>query len=132
MNSLPEARKFSTSHIWIEMEDEFTGKCGITEKYLEILDIIEFVEFPEVDIEVRMGEKVGAAESERAFFDIYSPVSGRIIELNRMLENDPSILNSDPYGNGWIFKIDVKEPNEFRGLMDEYEYNEYLENGGDI
>ncbi len=132
MNLIPDTRKFTSSHIWIEMEDEFIGRCGITEKYLDTIDRIEFILFPEADMEVRMGEKVGAAESEKALFTIHTPVSGRIVELNRLIEDDPSIINSDPYGAGWIYRIDVKEPNEFRDLMDEDQYIEYLEHGRDI
>lgn len=132
MNSIPENRKYSRLHIWIEMEDEFIGRCGVTEEYLDSMGTIEFIEFPEIDMAVRMGEKVGAAESGKAFLAIHSPVSGRIVELNNVLEKDPSILNSDPCGNGWIYKIDVKEPGEFRDLMDEDRYLEYLEDEGDI
>ncbi|HOD16194.1 MAG TPA: glycine cleavage system protein H [Spirochaetota bacterium] len=132
MNSIPDARKYTSSHMWIEMEDEFIARCGIADKYLYKMDIIEFVDFPDVDIVVRMGEKVGIAESDKDIFEIHSPVSGRIVELNKLLEKDPSLINSDTYGEGWIYKIDVKEPNELRDLMHEDQYYEFLERGGDI
>jgi glycine cleavage system H protein len=132
MNTIPDVRKYTGSHMWVEMEDAFIARCGIAEKYLEKIDVIKFVEFPDVDILVRMGEKVGFAESDKDIFEIHSPVSGRIVELNKLIENDPSIINSDPYGDGWIYKIDIKEPNELRDLMYEDQYYEFLERGGDI
>jgi glycine cleavage system H protein len=132
MKDIPETRRFTRWHVWIEMEDDFIGRCGIADRYLEIIDIIEFVEFPDMDIEVRREEQVALAESEKAFFGVLSPVSGRITEINSLLERDPSRINADPYGEGWIYKIDVKEPNELHDLMDEAHYNSYMDNGGDI
>jgi glycine cleavage system H protein len=132
MKAIPGTRRFARWHVWIEMEDDFIGRCGIADRYLEILDIIEFIDFPDVDIEVRREEKVGQAESEKAFFDVLSPVSGRIIEINSVLERDFSRINADPYGEGWIYKIDVKEPNELYDLMDETRYNAFMDEGGDI
>ena len=114
------------------MEDEFIGRCGITDRCLERIDSIVFVEFPEVNMEVRMGERVAFVESYSAFFDMVSPVSGRITEINTFLEHNPTIINRDPYGEGWIYKIDIKEPNEISELMTSDEYNDYSDGGGDI
>jgi len=132
MNSIPEEIKYSREHIWIEMEDEFIGRCGLTEQCQEKLDRILFVEFPEVNMEVRMGEKVARVESNKAFFDVISPVSGRIIEINSVVLTNPAVINMDPLQKGWIYKIDVKEPTEFDELMDAHEYNDYIEMAGDI
>jgi glycine cleavage system H protein len=132
MKSIPETRRYARWHIWIEMEDDFIGRCGITDRYLDIIDIVEFIDFPDVDMEVRREEKVGMAESQKAFFGILSPVSGRITEINSFLDTAPSLINTDPYEEGWIFKIEVKEPGELRDLMDEIQYNAYMDDGRDI
>jgi glycine cleavage system H protein len=132
MKSIPETRRYARWHIWIEMEDDFIGRCGIADRYLDIIDSIQFIDFPDVDMKVRREEKVGVAESAQAFFNIISPVSGRIIEVNSILETEPSLINTDPYGEGWIFKIDVKDPNELHDLLEEVQYNSYMDEGGDI
>jgi glycine cleavage system H protein len=129
MDSIPENRKYTINHIWIVMEDEFIGRCGISDMYLEKLDIIEFVEFPEIDWEVRMGGKIGVVESGKAFFNITAAVSGRIVDINRNLEMSPSDINTDPYGEGWIYKIDVNKPAEFLELLDERQYMDYITRG---
>lgn len=132
MHSIQGEKKYSRDHIWIEMEDNFIGRCGLTEQCREKLDRILFVEFPDVDMEVRMGEKVAFVESNEAFFDVISPVSGRIIEINSVVLTNPAVINTDPLQKGWIYKIDVKEPTEFDELMYLHEYNDYVEMAGDI
>jgi glycine cleavage system H protein len=132
MKSIPEEIKYTRLHIWIDMDDEFTGRCGISERRIATLDFITFIDFPEVNLEVRQGEKVAFVESDKAFFDVFSPVSGRITEINRDLEFTPGLINQDPLGEGWIYKIDVKEPNEFYELMNFDEYSDYLVMEGDI
>jgi glycine cleavage system H protein len=132
MFSLPDEKKYSRDHIWIEMDDEFIGRCGLSEQCSEKLDRILFVEFPEVNMEVRMGEKVARVESNKAFFDLISPVSGLIIEINSTVLTNPALINTDPLQNGWIYKIDVKEPTEFDELLDIVEYSDYIEMAGDI
>ncbi len=132
MKTVPEERKFSPQHVWIKMQDEFAGRCGISDGKQTGLGTIVFVVFPETGIEVRAGEKVGTLESEKDFFSINTPVSGVIIEINRNLESNPDLINSDPYGDGWIYAIDVKEPNEFHDLLDDSEYEDVLLSEGDI
>lgn len=114
------------------MDDEFIGRCGLSEQFLEKLDRIIFIEFPDVGIEVRRGEKVARLESHIAFFDVISPVSGRITEINQEVLINPGILNTDPLKDGWIYKIEVKEPNEFTELMFTEEYSDYIVLSGDI
>ncbi len=108
------------------MDDDFTGRCGISEYLLEKLEHIVFVDPPEIGMEVRIDKEVGTIESQAMIRPIISPVSGRIVEINRELELAPDIINSDPMGAGWIYRIDVKEPNEFRELMDSVTYEEFL------
>ena len=132
MYTIPDVKKYSTNHVWVEMEDEFIGRCGLSEQCQEKLDRIIFVEFPEIDMEVRRGEKVARLESHIAFFDVISPVSGRIMEINQEVLINPGIINTDPLRDGWIYKIDVKEPNEFGELMFTEEYSDYIVLSGDI
>ncbi len=132
MKPISEERMYDQGHGWIEMEDDFIGRCGISEQYLKNIDIVEFVEFPDVDVEVKREEHVAILESAIDYFKYRSPVSGRIIEINRKLEIQPGLINIDPYGEGWIYKIDVKEPREFDELMHDDEYKVYVESSRDI
>ncbi len=110
------------------MEDDFIGRCGVSEQYLATLGPIEFIDFPDIDAEVKRGEPVALLESATHYFKYLSPVSGRITEINQLLEGTPGIINTDPYGDGWLYKIDVKEPIEFDDLLPEDEYIGDMEN----
>jgi glycine cleavage system H protein len=132
MRTVPEERKFSADHVWITMEDEFIGRCGISDRRQDTLGDIVFVHLPEADIEVKAGEKVVLIESVRDLFTVQSPVSGLITDINKLLYGNPGIINTDPYGDGWIYKIDVKEPSEFHDLMNDDEYHDFIQFGGDI
>lgn len=132
MIKIPEGRRYSSRHIWIEMDDEFIGRCGITEECLADLGYISFVDFPEVNMEIRAGEKVARLESDIDLIDLPAPVSGVIAEINSELETSPTTINRDPYGDGWIYRVEVKEPVEFLDLMDQNEYDDFLISGGDI
>jgi len=126
MSSIPEGYRYTEEHEWIFMEDEFTALCGITDHAQEMLTDIVFVELPEIDLEVKKGDQVAVVESVKAVSDVYSPVSGRITSVNANLEGSPDLINSDPHGEGWIFKIEVKNPDEFNKLMDHNAYAEHV------
>ena len=127
MTSIPDEKRFSLNHIWIDMEDDFTGRCGITEQCLEKIGDVVYVGLPEINVEIRMDEKIGIIETNTSIFDIKSPVSGRITAVNRELELTPDRINTDPFDLGWIFEIYVKEPNEFTDLFDFDAYREKIE-----
>jgi len=129
MSSIPEDLKYTKDHEWIRIIDDFTGVCGITDHAQEMLTDIVFVELPEIDIETGMGEQIAVVESVKAVSDVYSPVSGKIIEVNLEIEDSPELINSDPYGNGWIFKIEIKKPDELDELMDSNQYSNHVETG---
>ena len=108
------------------MDDEFIGRCGISAACQERLGGVLFVEFPDTDIPVRAGEKVARVESDSDIFDVRTPVTGVIVEVNRDLEDDPGLIDRDPHGNGWVFMIDVSRVTEFDDLLTQREYEEYV------
>lgn len=127
MSLIPDELKYTEQHEWLMMTEDYTGIVGITDYAQDKLTEIVFVELPEKDTEVKQGEQIAVVESVKAISDIFSPVSGRIVEVNRELEDSPELINSDPYGDGWICKLDVKDRNEFDDLMDSHAYSEHLE-----
>ncbi|HNU91431.1 MAG TPA: glycine cleavage system protein GcvH [Spirochaetota bacterium] len=127
MSHIPDDLKYTKDSEWIRMDDEFTATCGITDHAQEMLTDIVFVELPEPGMEVAGGEQVAVVESVKAVSNVYSPVSGRISEVNRALEGSPELLNGDPYGEGWMFKIEMKAPRELDGLMDAAAYAAHIE-----
>jgi len=127
MSSIPEDIKYTEDHEWIRMEDEFQGVCGITDYAQEMLTDIVFVELPDEEIEVNQGDQVGVVESVKAVSDIHSPVTGRIVKVNKSLEDSPELINSDPYEEGWIFVIEIKKKNEMESLMDFKDYEKKID-----
>jgi glycine cleavage system H protein len=121
---------YSRDHTWIRMEDEFTGACGITDQAQEILSFASFVDLPETEQEVRVGEECALVESHRDIFRFRVPAAGRITEVNEALIENPELINSDPYGDGWIIKVEVKFLSELQDLMDEEGYRDFVELGG--
>ena len=129
MSNIPENLKYTKTHEWIDVQDTYAGVCGITDHAQEMLTDIVFVELPEVGIEVKAGQQVAVVESVKAVSDVYAPISGRITEVNKLLEDKPELLNSDPYGEGWIYKIDIKDKYELDELMDAAAYAEHVAQG---
>jgi glycine cleavage system H protein len=127
MSLIPDELRYTEQHEWIQMTEDYIAIVGITDYAQEQLSDIVFVELPEKDMEVKQGEQIGVVESVKAISDIFSPVSGRIVEVNREIEDNPELINNDPYGDGWICKIDIKDINEFYDLMDANEYSELVE-----
>ena len=114
MSDIPKDLKYTEEHEWVRMEGS-VGVCGITDYAQEMLTDIVYVELPEVDIEIGQGEQVAVVESVKAVSDVYAPLSGTIVEINEELEDSPEMVNDDPYGEGWIFKIEVEDDNEQEG-----------------
>ncbi len=119
--NIPESLRYATTHEWLLIEGD-TGTVGITaHAQAELTDIV-FAEPPAVGKPVKAGEVAAVVESVKAASDIYSPVSGEIIARNDAIEADPSLLNSDPFGQGWIFKIRLSDPSEAAALQDAASY----------
>ena len=117
---------YSEEHEWIVVDGN-TGTVGITDFAQEQLGDIVFAEVTKENEEVAKDDEVAVVESVKAASDIFSPVSGRISEVNVLLENAPETINNDPLENGWIFKITITNPDELDDLMDLDSYNEFVE-----
>lgn len=117
--------KYSEDHEWISV-DENIGTVGITNHAQSQLGDIVFVELPEVGRSLVAGGDAGVVESVKAASDLFTPVSGEILEINEALDADPGLANSDPTGKGWFFKIKLSDANELNSLMDEASYDELI------
>jgi len=119
------SRYFSEDHEWIDVDGE-TGTVGITDYAQGQLGDIVFVEVPDEGKALSKGDDAAVVESVKAASDVYSPVSGTVIEGNAALADDPSLVNSDPEGEGWFFKITLSDAAELDGLMDEAAYEAFV------
>ncbi len=118
-------RLYTESDEWIKIEDG-VATVGITDYAQRKLRDIVGVELPEVGQRVRRGEAVAAIESVKAAADVYAPVSGEIVEVNERLLDEPELLNKDPYGEGWIFRVRMEDPGEAQGLLSPEQYAERI------
>ena len=117
---------FTPDHEWINIEDHEAAVVGITQHAQDALGDVVFVELPEVGRTYKRGEVAGVVESVKAAADIYMPVEGEIVEVNSALKDDPSLVNKDPMGNGWFFKVHVSNMAQFDELMDPPGYDALL------
>jgi len=118
MSNIPSELKYATSHEWVRQEGNGVVTIGITEHAQELLGDMVFVELPDVDDEISTGDDVAVAESVKAASDIYAPVSGKVIEVNEDLEDSPELVNSDAFGSGWLFKVQLDDEAELAALLD--------------
>ncbi len=120
--NVPIDLRYAKTHEWIRPEGD-VGSVGITDHAQEELTDIVYVEPPKVGTEVKAGSTVAVVESVKAASDIYSPVSGVVTEVNEELASNPALLNTDPFGQGWIFKIRPSSPSEIEGLLSPEAYS---------
>ncbi|MEA3081188.1 MAG: glycine cleavage system protein [Sphingomonadales bacterium] len=116
---------FTKDHEWIRVDGN-NATVGISSHAQEQLGDIVFAETPLAGRSLRKGEEAAVVESVKAASDVYSPISGTVIEGNPALADDPAIINNDPEGAGWFFKLEVTNPSELEGLMDEAAYREWV------
>ena len=116
---------FTKEHEWIRIEGD-TATVGISNHAQEALGDIVFAEVPEAGRRVTKGQEAAVVESVKAASDVYAPVSGEVIEGNQAVADDPALVNSDPEGQGWFFKLKLGNPSELEGLMDEDAYREWV------
>lgn len=119
--------KFTEDHEWIRMEDDDIGVCGITDYAQDQLGELVFIELPEVGSEVSQGSEAAVIESVKAAGELKAPVSGTIVEINEALADEPEIVNNDPQGEGWFIKIKVQDSADLDDLMDENDYQQYVD-----
>jgi glycine cleavage system H protein len=116
---------FTKEHEWIRVEGD-TATIGISNHAQEQLGDIVFAEVPEAGRRLTKGQEAAVVESVKAASDVYAPVSGEVIEGNQAVADDPALVNSDPEGGGWFFKLKLDNPGELDGLMDEAAYREWI------
>jgi glycine cleavage system H protein len=122
----PEDNRYATSHEYVHVEGN-TGTIGITDYAQKELGDVVFVELPQVGSELEAGDELGSIESVKAVSELFSPVSGEVIEVNEALADNPALINTDPWGDGWMVRIKLKDATEADELMGAEEYDEYLE-----
>ena len=123
--NVPESLRYTSDHEWISVDGDIVT-VGITDHAQEELTDVVFVELPEAGREVAVGDAVAVVESVKAASDIYAPVAGEIVEGNAEAEAEPSLVNTDPFGKGWIFKVKVPDPEALDAMMDAAAYRELI------
>ena len=118
--------KYSEEHEWVSVEGDI-ATVGITDYAQKALGDIVFVEAPDEGSEINQGDEVGVVESVKAASDIITPISGEVVEINEDLEVTPNLVNTDPTGDGWMFKVKLSDPEEIDGLMDDAAYKTHCE-----
>ncbi len=119
--NVPADLRYSSSHEWLRLDGDI-ATVGITDHAQEELTDVVFVELPALGRTVDAADPTAVVESVKAASDIYAPVAGEVVELNPAVEADPSMVNTDPYGNGWLFKLRVKNPADALNLLDAAAY----------
>ncbi|AVD64611.1 MULTISPECIES: glycine cleavage system protein GcvH [Serratia] len=122
MSNVPTELKYASSHEWVRAEGNGVYTVGITEHAQELLGDMVFVDLPEVGRRVAAGEDCAVAESVKAASDIYAPISGEIVAVNGELESSPELVNSEPYGDGFLFQIKAADEGELANLLDAAAY----------
>ncbi len=124
--NVPENLKYTKDHEWIKIEGD-TGTIGITDFAQGELGDIVFIEVETVGEELDVEEAFGTIEAVKTVSDLFMPISGKVLEFNEALENNPEIVNQDPYGEGWIVKIELTKKEELEELLDDNAYKELIE-----
>jgi glycine cleavage system H protein len=126
MSEIPSDLKYTKDHEWVRETDDGTLVIGITDHAQTALGDLVFVELPEVEAGVAAGDACAVVESVKAASDVYSPLSGEISEVNSALADAPELVNSDPYGEGWLFRLRPASPTELDELLTGEDYERLL------
>ena len=127
MSEFPAELKYANSHEWARLESDGIVVVGITDHAQDALGDIVFIELPESGADVDAGAEIAVVESVKASSDIYSPVSGEVVEVNSALEDEPELVNSSPYEDGWLFTVRVNPSDDFSNLLDAEGYQALVE-----
>jgi glycine cleavage system H protein len=128
MANIPSDLKYAKSHEWVRVADG-SATIGITDHAQHELTDVVFVELPAVGRKVKAGEACAVVESVKTASDIYSPVGGEVTEVNRAVVENPALVNSEPYGGGWFFKLKLANPGEVNGLLSAEQYQAHISGG---
>ena len=123
--NVPEELKYSEEHEWVRVEDNI-ATIGITDYAQGELGDLVFVELPSTGDDAEQSESLGTIEAVKAVSDLFAPVSGKVVEINESLADDPEAVNRDPYGDGWMVRIEMTDPSELDDLMDAPAYQEKI------
>ena len=122
MSQTPPELKYASSHEWARLEEDGTVTVGITDHAQEALGDVVFVEVPDIGATIAAGDEAGVVESVKAASDIYAPIGGEVIAVNEQLEDEPGTVNSDPYNDGWFFKLQPLDTSELEKLLGAQDY----------
>ena len=123
--NIPENLKYTKEHEWCLIDGDI-ATIGITDFAQSELGDIVFVEFPEIELAINKDDSVGTIEAVKTVADLYSPLSGDVIEVNESIEMEPNLINDDPYDSGWIFKLKIKNNDEINSLLDSKKYESII------
>lgn len=121
MSDIPKNLRFTQTHEWLNSEQD-NMLIGITEHAQQLLGDMVFVDLPEIGAEVNAGDELGVVESVKAASDFYAPISGVVVAINQRVNDDPALVNSDPYGAGWLVKIQASNLDEMKTLLNYEQY----------
>ena len=124
MSQTPNELKYARSHEWARLEENGTITVGITDHAQEALGDVVFVELPDVGTALAAADDAGVVESVKAASDIYAPVGGEVIEINGLLEDEPEMVNTDPYNEGWFYKLQPSDTSELEALLSAEDYQQ--------
>ena len=127
MSNIPSDLRYATTHEWVRPEGDGVFTVGITEHAQELLGDMVFVDLPDVGYQVSTGDDVAVAESVKAASDVYTPITGEVVAVNEDLEDSPELVNSDAFGDGWLFKIKADDASEVDGLLDAEGYQNSID-----
>lgn len=127
-NTIPANLKYTTSHEWVRDEGDDTVTVGITDHAQELLGDIVFVELPEEQKALKTGDGCAVVESVKAAADVYCPISGEVTTINKALAQKPELVNTDPYGDGWLYRIRLDSKADLANLMSAEDYKRSVEN----
>jgi len=122
----PKECKYSREHEWVCLESENNGKIGISDYAQSQLGDIVFLELPASGTQLAQSQKMGEIEAVKTVSDIFSPVSGKVVEVNQSAVDEPKLVNDEPYGAGWLVKMELSQPAELDTLMNSEEYDKYV------
>jgi glycine cleavage system H protein len=125
MSNVPADLKYAKSHEWVRMNGD-VATVGISDHAQHELTDVVFAEVPQVGRKVKAGEASAVVESVKTASDVYSPVSGEVVEANAQLSSNPELVNKEPYGQGWFFKVKLSNPSELNSLMDAAAYTKQI------